>query len=58
MRHEMSHVLTAEDVTASKVRSERPSIVACGDSRESFHAMIEKIATVIPAHNNAGQFVR
>lgn len=57
MSHEMSHVLTTKDVKTSSQRSERATIVACSDSRESFHAMIKKIATLIPAHN-AGQFVR
>jgi len=57
MRHEMSHVLTVNDVRASKAQSEPTTFVACGDSRESFHAMIEKITAMIPTHN-AGQFVR
>lgn len=57
MRHEISRILTARDVRASKAQSECATIVACGDSRESFHAMIEKIATVIPKHTS-GCFVR
>jgi len=57
MRHEISRILTARDERASKAQSECATIVACGDSRESFHAMIEKIATVIPKHTS-GCFVR
>lgn len=57
MRHEMSHVLTVNDVRASKAQSEPTTFVACGDSRESFHAMIEKISTLIPKHDT-GYFVR